>query len=65
MGFSNAKVGSRIRKVLKREGIVTLDQLLALTEHKLRLMPGMGAISLAEIKAKLTKMNLSLKDSTW
>lgn len=65
MGFSSPKVGSRIRKVLAREGIVTLDQLLALTEHKLRLMPGLGIISITEIKVKLQKMGLELKDHTW
>ena len=65
MGFSNGKVGSRIRNVLAREGILHLEQLLALTEHNLRKMEGLGAISLAEIKAKLAKMDLKLKDPTW
>lgn len=65
MSFGNYKVGARVRTILHREGILTLDQLLNCTEHDLRKMKGLGIICLTEIKVKLQKMNLALKDFSW
>lgn len=48
---------------LKREGINTLAQLVALNENQLLNIRNFGQKSVDEVKDKLTEMGLSLKDS--
>lgn len=61
MEFSNRIVGARIRNVLRREGVRTLDQLLKFTEGELLDMRNFGTVCLAELTVKLKRMGLSLQ----
>jgi|TARA_B110000503_G_scaffold48210_1_gene78507 DNA-directed RNA polymerase subunit alpha len=47
---------------LKREGINTVSELIALSEHQLVNIRNFGQKSVDEVKDKLTEMGLSLKD---
>ena len=48
---------------LKREGINTVSELLALSEHQLMNIRNFGQKSVDEVRDKLVEMGLSLKDS--
>jgi DNA-directed RNA polymerase subunit alpha len=48
---------------LKREGINTVSQLIALTEDQLMNIRNFGSKSVDEVRDKLTSMNLKFKDS--
>jgi DNA-directed RNA polymerase alpha subunit len=61
----NPWVTTRVRNVLRQNGIHTLSQLLELTEEDLGDMRNLGAISLANIKVKLESMGLKLKEPGW
>lgn len=61
MHFSNAIVGTRIRNVLHKHGIVTLAQLLRLTQWELLDMRQLGTVSMAELTVKLKSMGLELR----
>lgn len=61
MEFANKVVGSRIRNVLLKNGITTLDQLLKHSEWELRDMRNFGSVSLAELTVKLKRMGLELR----
>lgn len=51
---------ARTRNCLEAEGIETLGQLLALSEHELMKFRNFGSTSLAEIKDKLAAFNLEI-----
>lgn len=66
MHFDNTVVGTRIRNVLQKQGVVTLADLLKLSEEELLDMRNFGWISLAELTAKLSSMGLHLrKEVRW
>ena len=48
---------------LKREGINTVSELVALSEHQLMNIRNFGQKSVDEVRDKLIEMGLSLKDS--
>jgi len=48
---------------LKREGINTVSELIALSEHQLVNIRNFGQKSIDEVKAKLHSMGMALKDS--
>lgn len=61
MEFANKVVGSRIRNVLRKNGIITLDQLLKYSQWELLDMRNFGSVSLAELTVKLKRMGLELR----
>ena len=66
MDFSNRIVGSRIKNALAQNGIVTLSDLLELSEEDLLDMRNFGTTSLAELTVKIKRMGLELrKERTW
>lgn len=65
MSFTNRWIGTRVRNALQGAGIHTLGELLERTPEELRLIPHFGAISLAEVVAKLDSMGLKLRDQSW
>lgn len=65
MAFTNKWIGTRVRNALQGAGIRTLGELLERTPEELRGIPHFGAISLAEVVAKLDSMGLKLRDQSW
>lgn len=61
----NKWVTTRVRNVLGQNGIHTLGDLLRYREDELLGMRNFGAISLAEVVAKLDSMGLKLKEGGW
>lgn len=61
----NKWITTRVRNVLRQNGIHTLEQLLGHTEADLLGMDNFGAISLANVKVKLESMGLGLKEPGW
>lgn len=60
-GFLDPKVGARVRHVLMRNGVTTLQQLLELSEEDLLDLRNFGQISLAQLTIKLKAMGLQLQ----
>lgn len=65
MVFTNKWIGTRVRNALMGAGIFTLQALLERTAADLLTIPHFGAISLAEVVAKLDQMGLKLRDQGW
>lgn len=65
MSFTNRWIGARVRNALMGSGITTLGELLERSPQELRMIPHFGAISLAEVVAKLESMGLKLRDQSW
>lgn len=65
MRFTNKWIGTRVRNALQGAGIHTLGDLLERTPVELMGIPHFGAISLAEVVAKLDSMGLKLRDQGW
>lgn len=61
----NQWITTRVRNVLQQNGIHSLAELLGYTEKELLSFDNFGAISLAEVKAKLDTMGLKLKEEGW
>lgn len=62
MTLKDFKFSNRILKILKESHIKTLSQLLAKSEKELQKLKGLGEKGLQEIKRKLKKKKLKLKD---
>ena len=63
MPIEDLDLSVRSYNCLKREGINSLSELVALSETQLMNIRNFGQKSVDEVKEKLTEMGLTLKDS--
>jgi len=63
-GIDKLNLTVRTERCLKSEGIITLQQLQGLTEHRLMRIPNLGLKSKNEIVMQMASLGYKLKDRT-
>lgn len=63
MEFADANLGSRIRNILRQNGILTLGELMQLSEEEIWDMRNFGVACRQALRDKLAEYGLELKET--